>query len=66
MNHARWNIDYIHKKMSGERVPKAKSISQLVLEEKQRTQKHQESRSGTPDKIRRILKVDQAQLDELQ
>ena len=64
MQHARWNVDYIHKKNTGQNLPQKKSISQLVLEEK-RQQKYTAT-DATSEQVRRILEADQSNLDQLE
>ena len=66
MNLAKWQIDYIQKKSiaGGNGVARPKTITDLVVEEKER--KSRESTNyGTPEKVRRILAADEAQLNEL-
>ena len=63
MNLARWSIDYIQKKSKAEPSPRPKSITDLVVEEREK--KRQQSGGGTPEHVKRILRADEAQLDAL-
>ena len=64
MNLARWSIDYVQKKSKAEVSQRAKSITDSsVVQDQTKTTKN--SKTGTPDNVKRILAADEAQLDLL-
>ena len=58
MNLARWSIDYHQKKSKAEPSPRPKSITDLVVEEKEK--KRRQAGNGTPEHVKRILRADEA------
>ena len=61
MNHAKWSIDYLQKQSKANIEPRAKSITELVIEEKSKIKRE----TDTPEHVKRILKADEAQLNAL-
>ena len=47
MNHAKWSIDYIQKQSKADPEPRAKSITELVVEEKSKIKRD----NGTPEHV---------------